>query len=85
MNYNTLDYGFVQKVINRKVRRNIVWAEYDLQWIPFNKKIDFALNRLKQISFFQIKGDYFILGRIRSGSENTQKESDFQLFAYKKL
>lgn len=55
MNYNTLDYGFVQKVINRKVRRNIVWAEYDLQWIPFNKKIDFALNRLKQISFSRLK------------------------------
>ena len=55
MNYNTLDYSFVQKVIYRKVRRNIAWAEYDLQWISFNRKIDFALNRLKQISFSRLK------------------------------
>ena len=51
MSYNTLDYSFVQKVIYRKVRRNIAWAEYDLQWISFNRKIDFALNRLKEFSF----------------------------------
>ena len=55
MNYNTLDYSFVQKVIYRKVRRNIAWAEYDLQWISFNRKIDFALNRLKEFSFSRLK------------------------------
>lgn len=55
MNCNTLDYSFVQKVIYRKVRRNIAWAEYDLQWISFNRKIDFALNRLKEFSFSRLK------------------------------
>ena len=55
MNCKTFDYSFVQKVIYRKVRRNIAWAEYDLQWIPFNKKIDFALDRLKQIPFTRLK------------------------------
>ena len=55
MNEKTFDYSFVRKVIYRKVRKNIAWAEYDVQWIPFNKKIDFALNRLKQIPFSRLK------------------------------
>lgn len=55
MKCKTLDYSFVQKVIYRKVRKNIAWAEYDQQWLPFNKKIDFALNRLKQIHFSRLK------------------------------
>lgn len=55
MNNKIFDYSFVQKVIYRKVRRNIAWAEYDQQRIPFNKKIDFALNRLKQIPFSKLK------------------------------
>ena len=55
MNEKTFDYSFVRNVIYRKVRKNIAWAEYDVQWIPFNKKIDFALNRLKQIPFSRLK------------------------------
>ncbi len=55
MNNKILDYSSVQKVIYRKVRRNIAWAEYDQQWIPFNKRIDFVLNRLKQIPFSRLK------------------------------
>lgn len=54
--YNKIfDYSFVQKVIYRKVRRNIAWAEYDQQRIPLKKKIDFALNRLKQTPFSRLK------------------------------
>ena len=55
MSRNINDFSYVRKIIYRKVRKNIVWAEYDLQWVSFNKKIDFALDKLKQIHFSELK------------------------------
>lgn len=55
MNDKTFDYKFVRRIIYRKLRKNIAWAEYDQQRISFNKKIDFALNRLKQVPFSRLK------------------------------
>lgn len=41
----------LSKILRRKLRRNIVKASFDMDWLSFEAKVNFACNRLKQIPF----------------------------------
>lgn len=49
------DNLFIIKVLKRKLRRNIVRIEYDMEWLSFEKKVTFATQKIRQIPFSKAK------------------------------
>ncbi len=49
------DDTFVSKVVRRKIRKNIVQASFDLDWLSFDVKVNFAFNRLNEIPYTKVR------------------------------
>lgn len=45
----------MQKILKRKIRKGIVQASFDLEWLSFEAKVNFACNRLLSTHFTQVK------------------------------
>ncbi len=55
MKYSITDNSFIKKVLSRKLRRNIAVCEYDMEWLSFDRKVEFASQKMKSITFDKAK------------------------------
>lgn len=55
MKHYMIDEKRVKRIVNRKLRKNILRIDYMLDWLPFDKKVYIAFYKLHQIDFTSIR------------------------------
>lgn len=51
MDYSIFNDILLDKILKRKLRRNVVKAAYDLEWLSFDRKVSFAYDMLTSIPY----------------------------------